>query len=35
MLNPDGPFCLTRPGKYTVLVSVERGRALRAASLGF
>jgi hypothetical protein len=25
MLNPDGPFCLTRPGVYTVLVSVEKG----------
>jgi hypothetical protein len=25
MLNPDGPVCLTRPGPYTVLVSVERG----------
>jgi hypothetical protein len=25
MLNPDGPFCLTRPGLYTVLVSVEKG----------
>jgi hypothetical protein len=25
MLNPDGPFCLTRPGQYTVLVSVEKG----------
>jgi hypothetical protein len=25
MLNPDGPFCLTRPGIYTVLVSVEKG----------
>jgi hypothetical protein len=25
MLNPDGPLCLTRPGTYTVLVSVERG----------
>ena len=25
MLNPDGPFCLTRPGEYTVLVSVEKG----------
>jgi hypothetical protein len=25
MLNPDGPFCLTRPGTYTVLVSVEKG----------
>jgi len=25
MLNPDGPFCLTRPGAYTVLVSVEKG----------
>jgi hypothetical protein len=26
MLNPDGPFCLTRPGQYTVLVSVEKGQ---------
>jgi len=26
MLNPDGPFCLTRPGIYTVLVSVEKGQ---------
>ena len=26
MLNPDGPFCLTRPGVYTVLVSVEKGQ---------
>lgn len=25
ILNPDGPLCLTRPGTYTVLVSVERG----------
>ena len=25
LLNPDGPFCLTRPGPYTVLVSVEKG----------
>jgi hypothetical protein len=25
LLNPDGPFCLTRPGVYTVLVSVEKG----------
>jgi hypothetical protein len=25
MLNPDGPFCVTRPGQYTVLVSVEKG----------
>jgi hypothetical protein len=25
ILNPDGPLCLTRPGAYTVLVSVERG----------
>jgi hypothetical protein len=26
MLNPDGPFCVTRPGQYTVLVSVEKGQ---------
>jgi hypothetical protein len=25
ILDPDGPVCLTRPGPYTVLVSVERG----------
>ena len=25
ILNPDGPLCLTRPGAYTLLVSVERG----------
>lgn len=26
IVNPDGPVCLTRPGSYTLLVSVERGR---------
>jgi hypothetical protein len=26
ILNPDGPICLTQPGTYTVLVSVERGQ---------
>jgi hypothetical protein len=25
IVNPDGPLCLTRPGAYTLLVSVERG----------
>jgi hypothetical protein len=25
ILNPDGPLCLTKPGTYTVLVSVEKG----------
>jgi hypothetical protein len=25
IVNPDGPLCLTRPGSYTLLVSVERG----------
>ena len=25
ILNPDGPLCLTKPGTYPVLVSVERG----------
>lgn len=30
ILNPDGPLCLTRPGSYTVLVSVERGQGAYA-----
>ena len=25
VLNPDGPLCLTKPGRYELLVSVERG----------
>jgi hypothetical protein len=25
ILNPEGPLCLTQPGNYTVLVSVEHG----------